>query len=475
MSDPRRPPLDHPGNLSTQYAPSAPPHIRHRRWPILGVALAVMVIVIAAGSVGWWFVGSGSEQWARWHWQAPEQVLLPSMQLKPVPGWTADVADLGLPIGAKIATDGESNVPGPIIKASGSRIYVLAQSAGPTTLQWWLAALDTGDGHAVFSPVALNTSPRAPGCFMNGPSVVCIADDQQASTAWVIDGQSGKLTYNGPSDVRLATGKREARQVGGYLVAQTANEGVHGVGANAETTWSVPGVGVIGPHNEDLAFQSVGEGSGGTLFSLGNGSTIKPELPAGAYFQNLRFFDGGFAAGVVEDRKPTTVQFFDSAARPITDERLAGQQVADTTANLTAVVEDNDSWGIYTPNGNRLLRLPRERIGGIQLIGSMLWVGEETPAGLHREQPYDLRTGDAGRPCAFDLRGYLGTDGSVALRTPFNPKADDVAQAYDLTTCNMVWSIPRPAGSLALLTLVNTTLVQLSDDGTQLRSLVAPR
>ena len=90
-------------------------------------------------------------------------------------------------------------------------------------------------------------------------------------------------------------------------------------------------------------------------------------------------------------------------------------------------------------------------------------------------QPYDLRTGDKGKSCAFDMiNGYLGTDGSVFVRSPWNKKSDDLAQAYDLATCDKVWSIPRPVGSLARMTRIGDTLVRTSDDGTELMSLVAP-
>jgi hypothetical protein len=112
----------------------------------------------------------------------------------------------------------------------------------------------------------------------------------------------------------------------------------------------------------------------------------------------------------------------------------------------------------------------------MQLIGTTLWVGETSGAGEPHFQPYDLRTGDKGKPCAFDLiNGYLGTDGSVFVRSPWNQKSDDLMQAYDLATCEMVWSIPRTiVGSLGRVTRIGNTLVQLSNDGTELMSLVAP-
>jgi hypothetical protein len=49
-----------------------------------------------------------------------------------------------------------------------------------------------------------------------------------------------------------------------------------------------------------------------------------------------------------------------------------------------------------------------------------------------------------------------------------------VAEAIDLATCDTLWTLTAPVGSFAQVWRVNTTLVQLSDDGTELVSLVAP-
>jgi hypothetical protein len=47
-----------------------------------------------------------------------------------------------------------------------------------------------------------------------------------------------------------------------------------------------------------------------------------------------------------------------------------------------------------------------------------------------------------------------------------------LAQAYDLTTCEVAWTIPRPRGSLGTVDRLGDTVVRLSDDGTELFSLV---
>ncbi len=163
--------------------------------------------------------------------------------------------------------------------------------------------------------------------------------------------------------------------MGDYLVAQTEREGVYGVGPDAAPTWFVGGgVGVVASHNGGVAFQSRGGegGLGGDLFAMTDGKIIHPDTPPDALVRSVRFFDAGFAAEVASSGGLPAVQLFDDAGRKTAD--VGGNQVVGTTANLTAVFDD-DRWGIYAPQmGARLLDLPREQAGGIQLIGSTLWV-----------------------------------------------------------------------------------------------------
>jgi hypothetical protein len=49
-----------------------------------------------------------------------------------------------------------------------------------------------------------------------------------------------------------------------------------------------------------------------------------------------------------------------------------------------------------------------------------------------------------------------------------------VTKARDLATCDTQWPLSSAVGSFRDVWRVNTTLVQLSDDGTELVSLVAP-
>ncbi|MGY1988754.1 hypothetical protein [Mycolicibacterium fortuitum] len=427
----------------------------------------MMVVVVVSGAIIWWFA-AGSEAWARHRWNPPESDYLPSMRANPLPGWKTEIATLGLPPGSSITAGNDPS--GPIIRTGSSRAYLIASSPGPTP-QWWLTGVDAADGRRLFAPVALNMTTRAPSCFINGASVVCIADDYDRATAWVIDRQTGQLTYTGPTDVRLTSWeKRSARQAGDYLVAVTEKQGIYGVGPQAETTWFVPGAGVVGSHNDDTAFQGTGREDSATMFSLKSGEVIQPQFPDGVGSRGATFFEGGFAEQFTEKPGHDFVQFFDTAGKLTINKRFDGK-LGGTTGNLIGIA-DSDSYGIYTLQGDKLLDLAG---GRIQLIGTTLWVSEKDKVTQSTAfRPYDMRTGDKGEPCEFDLStGYLGSDGTVAVRAPVNPKSDLLADAWDLSTCERVWSIPRN-GPLGRVTRLGDTLVRLSDDGTELYSLVAP-
>lgn len=442
------------------------PARRRSRWPLV-LAVLVTVVVVVSGAIMWWF-SAGSEAWARHRWNPPESDYLPSMRANPVAGWTADIATLGLPPGSSITAGDDPQ--GPIIRTGSSRAYLIASSPGPTP-QWWLTGVDAADGRRLFAPVALNMTTRAPSCFINGASVVCIADDYDRATAWVIDRQTGQLTYTGPTDVRLTSWeKRSARQAGDYLVAVTEKQGIYGVGPQAETTWFVPGAGVVAEHNSDVAFQGTGREDGVTLFSLADGQVLDPQFPDKTELLNTAFFSGGFAQQFAEKPGHDFVQFFDTAGKLTINKRFDGK-LGGTTGNLIGIA-DSDSYGIYTLQGDKLLDLAG---GRIQLIGTTLWVSEKDKVTQSTAfRPYDMRTGDKGEPCEFDLStGYLGSDGTVAVRAPVNPTSDLLADAWDLSMCERVWSIPRN-GPLGRVTRLGDTLVRLSDDGTELYSLVAP-
>jgi hypothetical protein len=70
--------------------------------------------------------------------------------------------------------------------------------------------------------------------------------------------------------------------------------------------------------------------------------------------------------------------------------------------------------------------------------------------------------------------GYIGSDGAVGVLEDGNPHVGLVTTAIDLKTCDTLWTLKSAIGSFRDVWRINTTLVQLSDDGTELMSLVAP-
>lgn len=93
-----------------------------------------------------------------------------------------------------------------------------------------------------------------------------------------------------------------------------------------------------------------------------------------------------------------------------------------------------------------------------------------------RWQQYDLRTGARGKACDYNLAAtyYIGTDCTVAVLEYGNPNVGRVTKAYDLATCDTLWKLRSAVGSFREVWRINTTLVQLSEDGTELVSPVAP-
>jgi hypothetical protein len=66
------------------------------------------------------------------------------------------------------------------------------------------------------------------------------------------------------------------------------------------------------------------------------------------------------------------------------------------------------------------------------------------------------------------------TDGKVAIFESNTPNVGLGTKAVDLATCDVLWSIESPVESFRGVWRIDTALVQLSDDGTELTSLVAP-
>ena len=456
--------------------PPQPPVSRRRHWLLIVVAVGTAVTVVAGGAIWWWFLG-GAESSARSQWTPPQQALLSPLQLQPTPGWHTTSADLGLPADARIDAGNDSREY-PVIKTSSSRTYLLASTPGPPQ-QWWLAGIDGATGHPLFPAVSMGETRRAPRCFPNGTDVVCISDYVvEPSTAWVIDGQTGALIYTGPTALRLANGVQpQATKTPNYLVAIEKGLGAYGVGRHAEKTWHVSLIGDgLGPFSGDVTFggRKGNPPDDTVMFSVKDGRQWTPPLPADAYFSKWHFFDGGFAGQFRTAADHDFVQLFDIEAKPLSNKRIDGR-LTGVTGNLVTVL-DSLATSVYDLHGTKLLEIPGNRYRGAYLIGNTLWIldnnDDEAPP-VYRA--YDVRSGTAGSTCAFDFFHAAGTDGKVVVQTPHDrtsPRRKNLAQAYNLATCEVAWTIPRPPGSLGTVERLGDTLVRLSDDGTELFSLV---
>jgi hypothetical protein len=460
----------------------AVPRKRGRIWLVL-IALSVVLASVAAVAFVWWH-RDGRFEAARRSWQPASDRLSSLMRDQPVAGWRASATDLGLPAPvdggqpSRLAVSNETFGPRPFIGSVGDNAYFLATSDATQTPQWWLVGIDAKDGKRLFPAVPLSTGTRFPQCFVNGPTdVLCLSTELTSATAWVVDAKSGAMIYNGPTDLRVVPAPLVVEQVGYYAVAKAARQGVYGIGHHAETTWFVPGDGTIqaGPLNDVTSTLAAQESAdkhdwNTTVFDVSNGSVVKPEGPEGAKLQKTVLYPGGFAAVVEVDDELTGVQFFNEAGKHLAS--ADGSPSTDQTGMLPNVSESPTAdVSIFSPDGGLLLVMPR---GVKYLVGSTMYLNENASDDFPMWRQYDLKTGNKGPACDFNMRNFLGTDGSVFVFEVTNRKAGLLAKARDLNTCEELWTVPSAVDSLGRIWRINTTLVQLSDDGTELTSLVAP-
>ncbi len=461
-----------------------------RRWPIVVAVLAVVVAVVTAGLVVV-RLKRGSSVGAHPDWQPPPQTLLSSsMRVQPVPGWRNTAAELGLPDHSRIATKDNAFQSRPYIGYLGDRGYFLASSPGAPAPEWWLVGVDARNGSRLFPAVPLKTTITSPPeCFLNGPAtVLCLRNDADAGTAWVIDAQTGAVSFTGPTDLRTYPGRLGVEQVGIYAVAGTMNGGVYGVGPKAEPTWFVPGKGSADQQyrarsdfeTQTLATQTIGGPGSETkvVFSLTDGTVLSPKLESDRRPLGAVVYPGGFAVEVGPETgritsNPDHILFFDGTGKQLGRADAFGK-LAINSLDVPIVTSSSGST-VYTVDGRPLAQIPRlHTVTEATLIGPWLFVDEVQSSAFPEWQQYDLRTGSPGKVCEFYVGDSVGTDGEVAVLQINNPGAGLVAKAADLATCEILWRLPSQVESFAQVWRVNSTLVQLSDDGTELFSLVAP-
>lgn len=456
-----------------------------RRWRIALALVTVAAIVIALTTL--WWLHSGRYIYGRWTWQPEPIELLPSMHEQPVTGWRTSILDLGVPqppaegTMPTIAASNVTGAPKPLIGKLGDRAYFFAVSHGGPDAQWWLVGIDTSNGRGLFDAVVLNTGSRPPACLLNGPEqILCVYDNPQ-NTALVVDSGTGDVIYRGPTDIETGSVKLNLEQLGPYAVATTPGRGIYGIGTHAETTWFVPGDG----STEAVTTMQLGVGtavlssqrgidpklSNYSIFSAADGTPVTPDIDPGAALHDPAVYPGGFAATVqAKDRKYLGAYFFDQSGRRIAT--VDGRVVGSTLIDLPIVASDDSGHTtVFTPDGHRLLDVPGR---GLNRVGTTLLYSEGGTYEFPEWRQYDLKTGEKGPVCDFRMQNYIGTDGSTLVFDVTNPKAGILARGRDMATCKELWTLPAQPDSLQRIWRVNTNLIQLSADGTELSSLVPP-
>lgn len=446
---------------------------------LVGLVAAITVYVVSGKHDGGEYLGATRDS----NWTPPPQTFLASrMDVRPVTGWTLRIGEVGLPPGSTFASSAEPIWSQPFVGDQGSRGFLIARTPDAAGSQWWLVGVDAHTGGRLFGPVRLDAATYSPECFLNGPeAVVCLRDGDQGGTAWVVDTRSGLVTFTGPTDLRTSSGALHVVQAGWYAVAQTTGQGVFGIGPRAETTWFVPGKGQVATRTsratnvapQTLATQAAG-GDETTVFSLADGRVVTPELDEGLSSASAVVYPGGFAVEVVDSQStsmPVGVEFFDIVGNRMG--RVDGSGFLSTSSMDVPIVESAPNPSVYSPAGHKLADISRFETGDpALLIGTTLFVGGQSFE--HDPQQYDLTSGSEGKACKVTLSNYLATDGKVAIFQSRNPGVGLVTKAVDLATCDVLWSIESPIDSLRDVWRIDTSLVQLSDDGTELTSLVAP-
>jgi hypothetical protein len=448
---------------------------RVRRWWIVAAVLSSVVVAAVTAIV---FLAApkptGQSQSVPPLGIPAQELLTSSMRKQPVPGWKTSSEALGFPPGT---------IP-KVIGNVGNNGYFL----GITGTGWWLVGVDVSTGRRSLPPVELGRSDHALGfnCFVNGPTMVlCLRQDRdpaKPARVWVVDTERGTLMFDGASDLRLSTTQNQplVEQRGNYAVATVNGEGVHGIGTRGELTWFVAGGGIIAQEKnwehdanpQPLVVQG-GANSSTTdiVFSVADGTVVKPEVPPGARFGKAMVYPNGFGYeySATGDFFSDQVAFFDESGKTLSRPDFKAT-ILDGSREIP-MVQTPTADVVLTLEGRKLVELPKSTaMPYTRPIGERLFI--ET--GGEREsswRQYDLRTAASGKTCDIEGLGYyyIASDGAVAVLTGDG----DAARGFDLSTCDEQWSIPGETQSEGKdVWRVNTTLVQRVND--ELFSLVAP-
>lgn len=449
----------------------------------LTIAGRVVLIATTVAGLLWWHHSRHTQTGT---WNPPPQTVLSSMRTLPAVGWRISAVDVGLPPDTAFVTAPNVGQSKPLVGYLDNKAYFLASR--PQGHGWWLVGIDVRSGQALFPPVSLaSDTVYRPDCYLNGPtSVLCLRLDGTASVAWVIQATTGVVTFRGPTSLTQNPGNNGVDQVGVYAIASKAGQGVSGVGDHAERTWFVGGHGDIDQRyraQSDLGDPTIGtQGIGGpatvrkVVFSLADGKVLSPDLGSGRQTLDAVVYPGGFAmeggpSGPLADSEE--VLFYDTRGQQIGRAETTGT-LATRSHDVPTIVTSGGAM-VYTPSGAPVVRVSSDGAEpDTVLIGTRLMVNTGGGSSFPEWTQYDLRTGKQGPTCEANFGNYLGTDGTVAVLRILDPARGRVATAVDLATCQRLWTLQAGIDSQAQVWRINTTLVQLSDEGTELMSLVAP-
>ncbi|QZH60444.1 hypothetical protein K1X22_01000 [Mycolicibacterium farcinogenes] len=469
---------------------------RYVRWAIAGVVAICLVVGGIVIFVVEQPTNDSVPSFARGNWQPPPQTVLKSpMRIPPVPGWRVQAASLGLPESSIIGTTEDAAWSTPLVGFVKNNVYFLASNPHLQERQHWLIGLDAKTGNPLFAPVQLDLASRSPKCFLNGPeSLLCLADDVREgkveSVARVIDAHTGVVSFTGPTDLHTTPGSGvRIDQVGIFAIAELAGRGIYGIGSHAETTWSLPGATKVSPTEwaSDAAPPTLAtamDPASGldrmVVFSLTDGKVITANLDEGQIPQTAVAYPGGFAVEATTTANkstPDVVVFFDVAGNRLGETKVSG--FLDTLSMTLPIVEDTPMSTVFGANGAGLIQVSeRELKQNAVLIGHRLFTPEsnwEGPVKVRKWKQFDLTTGEEATTCRPNISHYIANDGSVGIfATDRSEVTGATTFAMDLATCEKLWSVPVNPDSYHRLWRIDDTLVELSDDGKELHSLVAP-
>ncbi|MFN3005215.1 hypothetical protein [Mycolicibacterium wolinskyi] len=298
----------------------------------------------------------------------------------------------------------------------------------------------------------------------------------------MVDTSSGKLVYNGPTELRVAApgeGHPKAEQFADYVIATAQGKGVYGVGARGELTWFVPGNGILPAQFTRLGRDTIPstlaiQGSGrvaDVVFSVVDGKVVAPAMPEGAQLGRAVVYPGGFGYEYTTagDYATERVAFFDDTGTKIGEPTTEG--TLENRSLDVPMVGSKAKNVVITLEGQQLLELPPSGPRPYaRLIGTRLFIATDADHKVWHQ--FDLRTGEVGQTCEGESLWtyYIASDGEVVVALD---EGDGLIHGVDLATCDVLWSIPGSAPNEAKeVWKVNTTLVQRTND--RLFSLVAP-